>query len=137
MNRRLLSAFAVLLVLAAALLAVGAKGDDDGGKRTYYLYFDNAFGLTEGGDFKVAGVRAGATSAFKVKTVDGRPLAEVKAEVTEPGFADLRRDARCEIRPQSLIGEYFVTASRARRRRCCRTAARSRSSRPRRRSRPT
>jgi cell division septation protein DedD len=38
----------------------------------------------------------------------GRPLAAVKAEVTEPGLADLRRDARCEIRPQSLIGEYFV-----------------------------
>jgi hypothetical protein len=32
----------------------------------------------------------------------------VTAEVTEPGLADLRRDARCEIRPQSLIGEYFV-----------------------------
>ena len=37
-----------------------------------------------------------------------RPLAVVEAEVTEPGFADLRSDARCEIRPQSFIGEYFV-----------------------------
>jgi phospholipid/cholesterol/gamma-HCH transport system substrate-binding protein len=107
-NRRLLSAFAVLLVLFAAVLALGAKGGDEGGKKTYYLYFDNAFGLTEGGDFKVAGVRAGKTSAFKVKSVNGRPLAEVTAEVTEPGLADLRQDAHCEIRPQSLIGEYFV-----------------------------
>ena len=40
--------------------------------------------------------------------MNGRPLALVEAEVTEPGLADLRRDARCEIRPQSLIGEYFV-----------------------------
>jgi ABC-type transporter Mla subunit MlaD len=32
----------------------------------------------------------------------------VRAEVSEPGFDDLRADARCEIRPQSLIGEYFV-----------------------------
>jgi hypothetical protein len=32
----------------------------------------------------------------------------VEAEVTEPGLADLRKDALCEIRPQSLIGEYFV-----------------------------
>jgi ABC-type transporter Mla subunit MlaD len=32
----------------------------------------------------------------------------VEAEVTEPGLADLRKDASCEIRPQSLIGEYFV-----------------------------
>ena len=35
-------------------------------------------------------------------------MALVEAEVTEPGLADLRKDARCEIRPQSLIGEYFV-----------------------------
>ena len=35
-------------------------------------------------------------------------MALVEAEVTEPGLADLRKDANCEIRPQSLIGEYFV-----------------------------
>jgi virulence factor Mce-like protein len=106
--RRVLSALAVVLVAGAAALGLGAKSDDDGGKKTYNLLFDNAFGLTEGGDFKVAGVRAGKTSAFKVVNVDGRPLALVKADLTEPGLADLRRDARCEIRPQSLIGEYFV-----------------------------
>jgi virulence factor Mce-like protein len=98
----------VVLLAVAAALALGAKSDDGGGSKTYYLFFDNAFGLTEGGDFKVAGVRAGKTTAFKVRDVGGRPLARVTAEVTEPGLADLRRDARCEIRPQSLIGEYFV-----------------------------
>ena len=96
------------LVVCGAALSVGAKGDEDSGGKTYELFFDNAFGLTEGGDFKVAGVRAGKTSSFKVRTVNGRPLALVEAEVTEPGLADLRKDARCEIRPQSLIGEYFV-----------------------------
>ena len=108
MIRRVASALAVVLVVAAAGLGLGAKGDDDSGSKTYELLFDNAFGLTEGGDFKVAGVRAGQTSKFKVTKVDGRPLALVTAEVTEPGLADLRRDAKCEIRPQSLIGEYFV-----------------------------
>jgi ABC-type transporter Mla subunit MlaD len=102
-----MSALAVVLVLGAVVLALGAN-DDDGGKKTYYLYFDNGFGLTEGGDFKVAGVRAGETSSFKVEAAGGRPLAKVTAEVTEPGLADLREDASCEIRPQSLIGEYFV-----------------------------
>ncbi len=108
MIRRVVSALAVVLVAVLAALALGAKGDDDGGSKTYELLFDNAFGLTEGGDFKVAGVRAGETSKFKVTKVDGRPLALVTAEVTEPGLADLREDAQCEIRPQSLIGEYFV-----------------------------
>jgi virulence factor Mce-like protein len=106
-TRRVLSVLAIVLVAGAVALALGAKEDDEGTK-TYQLLFDNAFGLTEGGDFKVAGVRAGKTTKFKVKKVNGRPLAAVTAEVTEPGLADLREDARCEIRPQSLIGEYFV-----------------------------
>jgi ABC-type transporter Mla subunit MlaD len=105
--RRLAAIVLVLGLVCGAALSVGAKDEEKSGK-TYELLFDNAFGLTEGGDFKVAGVRAGQTSEFKVTKVDGRPLALVKAEVTEPGLADLREDARCEIRPQSLIGEYFV-----------------------------
>ncbi len=108
MIRRVVSALAIVLLAGAAALALGAKNDDSGGSKTYKLLFDNAFGLTEGGDFKVAGVRAGKTTAFKVTKENGRPVAEVTAEVTEPGLADLRRDAACEIRPQSLIGEYFV-----------------------------
>jgi ABC-type transporter Mla subunit MlaD len=98
----------VLGLVSGAALTVGAKQDEDTGSKTYNLLFDNAFGLTEGGDFKVAGVRAGKTKTFKVTKVGGRPVALVEAEVTEPGLADLRKDARCEIRPQSLIGEYFV-----------------------------
>jgi ABC-type transporter Mla subunit MlaD len=106
--RRVLAGVAVLIAAAGATLSLGANGDESSAGRTYELLFDNAFGLTEGGDFKVAGVRAGQTSEFKVTKVDGRALALVTAEVTEPGLADLREDAKCEIRPQSLIGEYFV-----------------------------
>jgi ABC-type transporter Mla subunit MlaD len=106
--KRIAAIVLLLGLVCGAALSLGAKRDDDSGGKKYELLFDNAFGLTEGGDFKVAGVRAGQTSKFKVKTVGDRPLAVVEAEVTEPGLADLRRDARCEIRPQSLIGEYFV-----------------------------
>ena len=108
MNRRVLAIVAVLLLVAGAAVSLGAKDEESSGGKTYELLFDNAFGLTEGGDFKVAGVRAGETSEFKVTKVDGRALALVTAKVTEPGLADLRKDAKCEIRPQSLIGEYFV-----------------------------
>jgi hypothetical protein len=37
-----------------------------------------------------------------------RPLAVATAEINQPGFTDFREDATCEIRPQSLIGEYYV-----------------------------
>jgi virulence factor Mce-like protein len=98
----------VLGVVCGAALSVGAKDDAETASKTYKIFFDNAFGLTEGGDFKVAGVRAGKTTTFKVEKVGDRPVALVEAEATEPGLADLRKDAHCEIRPQSLIGEYFV-----------------------------
>ncbi len=98
----------VLLVAAGMALAIGATDDGDSEGKTYEIVFDNAFGVVDGGDFKVAGVRAGTTSGLEVVTGGQRPLAVVKVEVTEPGFADLRRDAQCEVRPQSFIGEYFV-----------------------------
>jgi virulence factor Mce-like protein len=100
-------AIVVVLAVCVAALALGATSEEGAKGTTYEIVFGNAFGLTEGGDFKIAGVRAGQTSSFRVEGQE-RPLAVVKAEVTEPGFADLREDARCEIRPQSLIGEYFV-----------------------------
>ena len=103
-------ALLLLLVVVGAggsALALGASGDDDAQGKSYEIEFDNAFGVTNGGDFKVAGVRAGTTSSLEV-TGGARPVAVVKVKVAGPGFADLRRDAHCEIRPESFIGEYFV-----------------------------
>ncbi|HYH58780.1 MAG TPA: MlaD family protein [Thermoleophilaceae bacterium] len=106
-------ALAALVVVAAAaggaLLTLGAGGDSGSDSVRYKLVFDNAFGLVDGGDFRVGGVRAGTTTGFDLVKEKGEPPhAVVTAEVTEPGFADFREDATCEIRPQSLIGEYFV-----------------------------
>jgi ABC-type transporter Mla subunit MlaD len=104
--RRLASLALIALGLVGAAVLMGANGDDQEG-RSYEIVFDNAFGLTEGGDFRIAGVRAGVTD--KLKLTGGYPTkAVVRAKVTRPGFATLREDAHCEIRPQSLIGEYFV-----------------------------
>jgi virulence factor Mce-like protein len=105
--RRALLVAVVVLGLTGAVLALGANGDGARGK-TYRIYFDNASGLADGGDFKVAGVRAGSTGEAEVVRRGGRPLAVVEVRVTEPGFVDLREDARCEITPQSFIGEYYV-----------------------------
>jgi virulence factor Mce-like protein len=105
--RRVLLAIALALGAVAAVLALGATNEGGSEGKSYEIVFDNAFGLTEGGDFKVAGVKVGTTGELKV--IRGRrPLALVRAEVSEPGFDDLRADASCEIKPQSFIGEYFV-----------------------------
>src|ERR687893_2038318 len=106
--RRLLVALAVIAVCAAAFLAAGASDKGPQGK-TYRIMFDNAFGLTEGGDFRVGGVQAGQTTKFDVNKKPGEaPKAVVTVEVQKPGFGDFRTDASCEILPQSLIGEYYV-----------------------------
>jgi ABC-type transporter Mla subunit MlaD len=105
--RRLLVIACVAAACVGAFVLTGASSDSE--KRTYKVQFDNAFGLVEGGDFRVGGVTAGQTKSFEVRTRRGqRAVAEVEVEVTEPGFGDFRQDASCTIKPQSLIGEYYV-----------------------------
>lgn len=98
---------AVVAACVVVALGLGANGSGDDGATTYEIVLDNAFGLTEGGDFKIAGVRAGETGEVHLEG-QARPLAVVEATVSKAGLADLRADARCEVRPQSFIGEYFI-----------------------------
>src|SRR3954451_10303841 len=99
----------VALAVGAAVMT-GASGDTGSATgKTYKIQFDNGFGLTPGGDLKVGGVRAGSTSGFDLKKIgDGRYVAEVTGQITEAGVGAFHKDASCEIRPQSLIGEYYV-----------------------------
>jgi virulence factor Mce-like protein len=103
--RRLL-AIAAVLALAGVLvvLGTGASGDD-GGSYQVRAIFDNAFSLIEGEDVRISGVNVGKISKLDV-TSDNR--AAVVMDITRPGFDDFRQDARCTIRPQSLIGEKYV-----------------------------
>ena len=98
----------LLIVLAAggiAVLAGGAGGDKASG-REFKVEFDNAFGLIEGGDLKIAGVRAGKTTKLKLDQKTKRAI--VFFRIDEKGFGELRADARCSVLPQSLVGEYYV-----------------------------
>jgi ABC-type transporter Mla subunit MlaD len=104
--RRLLSVLAVLAALVGAVALTGAR-DGERTLKTYEIEFDNAFGLVEGGDLKVGGVKAGQTAGFRLTEREPYRVI-VTGEVTEPGFEGLRRDASCAVRQQSLIGEYFV-----------------------------
>jgi virulence factor Mce-like protein len=104
--RRLLIV-AILLAATVAGVAV-ASGGGTGGREgdRYTLELDNAFGIVDGADVKVAGVRAGRVTGMRVDRRSKRAL--IDFELTEKGFGSLRSDVFCETRPQSLIGEYFV-----------------------------
>jgi virulence factor Mce-like protein len=104
--KRVISTLIVFGACAAAAVLMGAKSGGDSSK-TVKIVFDNAFGLTSGGDLKIGGVRAGKTTGFGV-TDSFPPKAVVTAKLTQKGFQSFRSDASCQIRPQSLIGEYYV-----------------------------
>jgi len=104
--RRALSILVVLGAVVAAVVLTGASDGDAKGKK-YWVEFDNAFGLVEGGDLKIGGVRAGTVNRFELTDTEPyRVLVEV--EVSEPGFDALRTDSECRVRNQSLIGEYYA-----------------------------
>ncbi|HEX8084834.1 MAG TPA: MlaD family protein [Solirubrobacteraceae bacterium] len=105
MKRILLIGLVLVSAAAFAGLSTGAKDEEDN-LGEYKVELDNAFGLIEGGDFKVAGVRAGKLTTLDVDKETKHAIVGFK--VTETGFGSLRKDARCEVMPQSLVGEYFV-----------------------------
>jgi ABC-type transporter Mla subunit MlaD len=97
----------VVLVAAGAAAAVTASaGSQDPNRPTYTIELDNAFGIVNGADVKVAGVRAGHVTGMRVDPKTKHALVDVG--IDKAGFGSLRTDAFCETRPQSLIGEYFV-----------------------------
>jgi len=96
----------LVVVAMAATAGFIANPPHVGPKAQYWAEFDNAFGLIQGGDLKIAGVRAGTITDLEL---DKRTLhAKVGFRITQNGFGDLGADTTCESRPQSLIGEYFV-----------------------------
>ena len=98
----------IVVVLAAGVaLVLGGAGDEGAKGKQYKVVFDNAFGLVEGGEVKIGGVRAGKLSGFAL-TEDEPVKVAVTIDLDEEGFDPLREDARCDVRQQSLIGEYFV-----------------------------
>jgi virulence factor Mce-like protein len=104
MRRALLTLLLVAGVGVAYIASTGAGSNPDKGK--YWVEFDNAFGLIQGGDLKVAGVRAGKITDIKLDKRTKHALIGFK--IDKNGFGSLRSDVSCESRPQSLIGEYFV-----------------------------
>jgi len=104
--RRLAAVLVVVAAATAAVFLLGAGGGEGDGPPEFVIELDNAFGLTSGGDFKVAGVSAGKITRLELDRRSHRALAHV--EITETGFGSLRQDVRCAILPQSLVGEYFI-----------------------------
>jgi len=111
--RRILLSAGIVLVLGAFIVIAGGFMSGPSNP-TYKLEFDNAFGLVNGAQFKVAGVPAGSIQSINLCYEDKHAHCQnkldalVTVQVTSKGFGAFRSDASCQSRPQSLIGEYFV-----------------------------
>jgi ABC-type transporter Mla subunit MlaD len=102
--RRLVAILAlVVAVPAIALLGVNASGDDGGYE--VRAIFDNVSSIVPGEDVRVAGAKVGSIKSMSV-TADNKAAMVMK--IKTPGFAPFHTNARCRLRPQSLIGERFV-----------------------------
>jgi len=99
---------AIVVLLAAALAAIGAGASGSSSKTPTYLVraiFDNAGFAVSGEDVRIAGAPVGSIQSLDV-TKDN--LAAVTIAITTPAFTPFHANATCAIRPQSLIGERYV-----------------------------
>nr|MBA2349969.1 MCE family protein [Solirubrobacterales bacterium] len=103
--RRLATLTLLLLGLGVFAVVAGGAAESDPGNE-YFVELDNAFGLVDGADMKIAGVRAGQLTRIKLDRKTKRAV--VGFRITRDGFGSIRTDATCATRPQSLIGEYYI-----------------------------
>ena len=101
LRRALLGALAAGLLLGTLVAASGDEGDD----YRVRAIFDNASFVIPGEDVKVAGVKVGRIDDVDLER-DNK--AAVVLQIDDPAFRPFRRDAHCQIRLQSLIGEQYV-----------------------------
>ncbi len=117
--RRVITGLVLVAAVVAAifLIAGGASGEG----YVVRAIFDNGSFMVSGEQVRIAGANVGEIKSVSV-SLPGEPTAEgkngelkdvpgkaiIELEISDPGFQDFRRDAGCEIRPQSLIGEKYV-----------------------------
>lgn len=98
--RRLALIF-TLLIGTAGVFAAGAVGEDE---HTYFIELDNAFGLVDGSEVRVAGVTQGEISELLINQ-EKRAVAKVELSGE---LSQLGEDTICSSEPNSLIAEYFI-----------------------------
>jgi virulence factor Mce-like protein len=101
--RRIVTALLLAAVVLVVLALVAADSEDEGYR--VRAIFDNVAAAVGGEDVRVAGATVGRIASMDV-TDDNK--AAVVLQIDDAKFAPFRANARCTIRPQSLIGEKFV-----------------------------
>src|SRR3954470_12672275 len=103
---RRLVGIVLLAVGIPVLLALGVGAKEDGGAGYQVrAIFDNAAYAVPGEEVRIAGQRVGQIESLDVAY---ERKAAVTFSIDSAGFSPFHKDAKCIIRPQSLIGEKYV-----------------------------
>ncbi|MEW2396037.1 MlaD family protein [Streptomyces sp. NPDC046862] len=97
------SLFALVTMVATALLAATIVNVDFTPKHTYHAVFSDVTGLEKGDDIRVAGVRVGEVEGIRIKD---RTLAEVTFTVTAD--RPLPAGTGAVVRYRNLVGQRYV-----------------------------
>src|SRR5258705_13922547 len=97
--RRALGILATLLVAGGLWVFLGGAGNGSTANQ-YWVGLDNAFGLVNGGDLKIPGVRAGKITKLKLDKKTNPPLGGI--QIAKTGFRDLPADTPRARAPPSL-----------------------------------
>jgi phospholipid/cholesterol/gamma-HCH transport system substrate-binding protein len=119
--KKLIAGVVVVAAIVAAIILIAGGGSNNG--YVVRAIFDQGSFMVSGEQVRVAGANVGTIKSVSVslpgeptaiedgKFVDVPGKAIIELEIADPGFQDFRQDARCEIRPQSLIGEKYVNCT--------------------------
>ncbi|MEU0188438.1 MlaD family protein [Streptomyces afghaniensis] len=97
------SLFALVTILATALLAATIVNISFAPKDTYRAVFSDVTGLEEGDDIRVAGVRVGEVEGIRIKD---RTLAEVTFTVTAE--RPLLTSTGAVVRYRNMVGQRYI-----------------------------
>jgi ABC-type transporter Mla subunit MlaD len=97
----------IVAILPWIVIGIVREATDDDTQDHYFVraIFDNASTIVVGEDVKIAGAPVGVISDMDVTP---EKQAAVTLRIDDDGFQPFKRDARCIIRLQGLIGERFV-----------------------------
>lgn len=98
--------FAVVTILATAILGVVISNRTFGTTQTYKADFSDVTGLISGSDVRMAGVRVGTVKSIKSESADGKNFAQVSFDVDK----DVPVYTTTEVKAQylNLVGQRYL-----------------------------
>jgi ABC-type transport system involved in resistance to organic solvents, periplasmic component len=95
--------FVLLVSILTGYLIIKFSGKELGQSfKTYYVYFDDAQGLSKGADVQVLGVKAGRVEDISFENGKVKAILKIKKEIP------LYKNATVSIRTYGLMGDKYI-----------------------------